>query len=85
MLPFATGSLPSNRLAMPEREKDWRSLLTPREYEVACLVACGLGNKTIAAMLGTAEGTVKFQVHAILVKLGASNRRDLAARLARFV
>ena len=50
---------------------------TPREWEVARLVARGLGNKEIARMLGTTPSTVKVQVHSVLKKLGASKRSDL--------
>jgi DNA-binding NarL/FixJ family response regulator len=62
---------------MQNSEQDWHSLLTPREWEVARLVARGLGNKEIAQMLGTSPSTVKVQVHSVLKKLGASKRSDL--------
>jgi DNA-binding NarL/FixJ family response regulator len=48
--------------------------LTPREYQVAMLVARGLSNKQVARQLGVSEGTVKLHVHNILLKLGAKNR-----------
>jgi DNA-binding NarL/FixJ family response regulator len=51
--------------------------LTPREYQVAMLVARGLTNKEIAHRLGVTEGTVKLHVHNILRKLGARNRYAL--------
>jgi DNA-binding NarL/FixJ family response regulator len=66
---------------MQNPQQDWRSLLTPREREVARLVAHGFGNKEIAQMLGTAPGTVRYQVHCVLAKLGVSTRRDIAARI----
>lgn len=56
-------------------------MLTPREREVASLMARGLGNKEIARVLGTATGTVRFQVHCVLKKLGMSTRLDLMVRL----
>jgi DNA-binding NarL/FixJ family response regulator len=58
-------------------QKDWHSLLTPRELEIAHLVARGLSNKEIAQMLGTSPGTVKLQVRRVLQKLGVSKRGDL--------
>lgn len=48
--------------------------LTPREVEVLGLVARGLGNKEVGAILGTAPGTVKAHVQSILSKLGAKDR-----------
>ena len=54
-------------------------LLTPREHEVAALVAVGFSNKHIARQLQMAEGTVKVHLHNIFEKLGISNRTTLAA------
>lgn len=48
--------------------------LTPREIEVLTLVAQGLANKEIAALLGAAAGTVKIHVQNILAKLDAADR-----------
>jgi two-component system nitrate/nitrite response regulator NarL len=48
--------------------------LTPREDQVAMLVARGLSNKEIACQLGLSGGTVKLHVHNILLKLGATKR-----------
>jgi DNA-binding NarL/FixJ family response regulator len=47
----------------------WWKNLSPREGEVALLVARGLANKGIARELGLSEGTVKQHVHSILLKL----------------
>jgi DNA-binding NarL/FixJ family response regulator len=44
--------------------------LSPREREVALLVARGLANKEIARELGLSNGTVKLHVHKIFLKLG---------------
>jgi DNA-binding NarL/FixJ family response regulator len=49
----------------------WSSALSPREREVALLVARGLANKEIARELGLCEGTVKLHVHSIFLKLRA--------------
>jgi DNA-binding NarL/FixJ family response regulator len=48
--------------------------LTPREYQVAMLVARGLCNKEIARELGLSTGTVKFHMHQIIKKLGVKRR-----------
>ncbi len=53
--------------------------LTPREREVAELLACGLRNKDIAELLGIAVGTVKDHVHSILEKSGLESRAQVAA------
>jgi DNA-binding NarL/FixJ family response regulator len=53
--------------------------LTPREGEVAALVATGLGNKQIATRLGISLPTVKDHVHRILVKTGLPSRAAVAA------
>ena len=50
----------------------WSSILSPREREVALLVARGLANKEIARELGLSEGTVKQHVHSIFQKLQIS-------------
>src|ERR1044071_6279851 len=44
--------------------------LTPREREIAALIADGLSNKEIAARIGLTVGTVKHYVHQILDKTG---------------
>jgi DNA-binding CsgD family transcriptional regulator len=53
--------------------------LTPREWEVAVLVAQGLGNSAIATELTVSTATVKTQVSSAFSKLGIGNRHALAA------
>ena len=53
--------------------------LTPREREVAGLVAAGLRNKDIALALGISVGTVKDHVHRVLDKSGLDGRAAVAA------
>jgi DNA-binding CsgD family transcriptional regulator len=53
--------------------------LTPREREIAGLVAQGLLNKQIAARLGVTTGTVKDHIHNVLEKTGLPNRAAVAA------
>ena len=48
--------------------------LTPREKQVAQLVADGLQNKAIAGQLGLSTGTVKVYTGAISRTLGIAER-----------
>lgn len=52
--------------------------LTSRELEVLRMVAKGLGNKEIAAVLNIAEVTVKLHVSHVLEKLHAKDRTQAA-------
>jgi len=51
--------------------------LTPREKDIARLVAQGLTNKEIAAQLFLSEGTVRNNIVVIMEKLEVSNRTQL--------
>ena len=53
--------------------------LSPRESEVAALVAEGRTNKEIAAALYLSERTAQNHVQHILTKLGLANRTQIAA------
>jgi DNA-binding NarL/FixJ family response regulator len=57
--------------------------LTPREREVATLVARGLTNRQIAANLVIAERTADVHVSNILNKLTLNSRAQLAAWVVR--
>ncbi|MDI1476242.1 response regulator [Polyangium sp. y55x31] len=57
--------------------------LTPREREVALLVAQGLLNKQIAAELGAAEKTIKVHRGRVMEKLGAESLADLVRLVDR--
>jgi DNA-binding CsgD family transcriptional regulator len=57
--------------------------LSPREREIAELVVAGASNPEIAQTLFLARKTVERHVTHILAKLGARNRVELAALLAR--
>ncbi|MFC5382021.1 response regulator [Aquipuribacter nitratireducens] len=52
--------------------------LTPREKDVAAVVARGLTNQEIAAELHLSLGTVKFHLQSLLQKLPARNRVEIA-------
>ena len=56
-----------------------RLQLTPREREVAGLIADGLTNRQIAARLFIAERTVDTHVGRVMAKLGCANRAQVAA------
>jgi DNA-binding NarL/FixJ family response regulator len=53
--------------------------LSPREREVAALVALGLTNRQVAAELAISPATVERHVANILVKLGGRSRAQVAA------
>jgi len=52
--------------------------LTPREGEIARLVAEGLSNRQISAQLNLSEHTIKNCLHRVYEKVGVSNRVELA-------
>jgi DNA-binding NarL/FixJ family response regulator len=53
--------------------------LSPRERQVAALVADGLSNREIAERLVLSERTAQNHVQHILGKLGFANRAQIAA------
>jgi DNA-binding NarL/FixJ family response regulator len=57
--------------------------LTPRERDVARLVARGLTNKQIGAELVISHGTVMVHIKHILGRLGMSSRTQIAAWFAQ--
>jgi DNA-binding CsgD family transcriptional regulator len=59
------------------------SLLTPREYEVAELIADGLSNQQIAERLVLTPGTVANHVAHVLAKLQLESRVHVAVEVVR--
>ncbi len=57
--------------------------LTDRETEVLRLLATGLSNRDIAAVLFVAESTIKTHVEHIICKIGVSDRVQAAVWAAR--
>jgi DNA-binding NarL/FixJ family response regulator len=57
--------------------------LTPREREVAALVARGLTNRRVSAELSISERTAANHVAKILRKLGLSSRTQIASWAAQ--
>lgn len=58
--------------------------LTPRERQVAELVAKGKANREVAAALSISEGTVKIHLHTIYSKLEVDNRTAFAIIFTRW-
>ena len=63
----------------PARPAPCFDALSPRQREVAALVATGLRNQDVALALGISVGTVKDHVHAILSRTGLDSRAAVAA------
>lgn len=57
--------------------------LTERQQDIFRLILAGCSNKEIARELGVLEGTVKVHVRAVMQKLGAKNRTQVAVAAAR--
>jgi len=79
--------LPQERSARPPEHArapamSGGGLLTPRELEVARLVARGRSNKQIAAELVISQRTAEGHVERILAKLGFTSRAQVAAWIA---
>lgn len=58
-------------------------LLSPREQEIARMIARGLPNKTIAAVLEISSWTVGTYLRRMFAKLHVSSRAALVAKLAQ--
>lgn len=57
-------------------------LLTPRQQEIAKLIASGLTNEEIGNQLFLASGSVANHIERILLRLGATRRTQIAAWIA---
>jgi DNA-binding NarL/FixJ family response regulator len=76
----ATARLPAPYRLSPRRAAAARyGGLSPREREVAALIARGLTNRQIAEALVLSEGTVENYVQRIMGKLGFNRRAQIAA------
>jgi len=65
-------------LAREAGARDVATRLTPRELEIALLIAQGFSNKAVAARLSISEGTAKLHLHHVYEKLGLEGRVALA-------
>jgi non-specific serine/threonine protein kinase len=78
---FSAARAPQRAMAPPPPPRG--SVLTPREHEVAGLVAEGLSNARIAERLEIAPGTARIHVERILGKLGFTSRVQIAGLVLR--
>ena len=60
-----------------------RVMLSPREKEIVRLVAKGLPNKAIAAVLDISYWTIGTHIRRIFAKLGVSSRAEMVAHAMR--
>jgi DNA-binding NarL/FixJ family response regulator len=76
-------ALEEKRPAVPSSaEKPSSAELTPRESEIAGLVAQGLSNRDIASRLVVSQRTAETHVEHVLMKLGFTSRTQIAAWVA---
>jgi DNA-binding NarL/FixJ family response regulator len=77
--------VPAEMPAIPDGSLDQEgvSRLTNRQRDIFRLLLQGCSNKEIARRLGVLEGTVKVHVRAMMQKLGARNRTQIAILAAR--
>ena len=71
------------RRVLPVEPRKGDSLLTPREREVAALVAQGMSSKDVAAKLVISRRTVDVHVEHIFAKLGFNSRTQIATWVAQ--
>src|SRR5215472_9451500 len=69
-------------LALRLRRPSPMSLLSPREQEIARMVAQGYANKTIASVLEISSWTVASHLRRIFMKLQVSSRAAMATSLS---
>ena len=71
--------------SLPTLDVRRSGVVSPREAEVAALVATGLTNRQIAGKLHLSERTVDAHVEHIMNKLGYRSRAQIAAWIARSI
>jgi len=59
--------------------------LTPRELEIALLIASGYCSKVIARRLGISAHTVRAHIERVFAKLDVHKRAELIARMAQLL
>ena len=69
-------------VAALEQARPWYVPLTPREAEIAVLVAAGLSTAEIARHFGRSKRTLEMRIVCILEKLYVAKRSDIAAWVA---
>ncbi len=68
---------------LPEADDRQQAEMTPRQRDVAAILATGVGNKAIAAALGISTHTVRTHLEAIFQTLNVNTRAQAAVRLSR--
>lgn len=81
ILEFLEDGLPVSRARRPEGPAE----LTPRQLQVAALVAEGMTNRQIAQRLGIEERSAEGHVERIRLRLGVTSRAQVAAWWGRRV
>ncbi|USD37930.1 MULTISPECIES: response regulator [Ferrimonas] len=76
-----TERLQAYLLSSNEESDGWWQELTPREQEIARLIAEGMSNKILAEKLFISEGTVKVHVKNLLRKTDCRSRVELAVKV----
>jgi non-specific serine/threonine protein kinase len=76
---LANVTVPASGPTDEDVRDEQRSPLTPREREVAALIARGCSNRQIAAALVISPHTAERHVERILAKLNCSSRAEIAA------
>lgn len=66
---------------LPPKPPGMQVMLSPREQEIARMVAKGYPNKTIAAVLDISSWTVGTHLRRIFAKLGVGSRAAMVAKL----
>jgi non-specific serine/threonine protein kinase len=80
---LADAAEPASDPSAGDPDPEQSSPLTPREREVAALIARGHSNREIAAALVISPHTAERHVEHILAKLDASSRAEVAAWTVR--
>jgi DNA-binding CsgD family transcriptional regulator len=87
-LAIRCGSRPQHRVGPEEEESghsesnpDRPTPLSPRELEIARMVAKGYANKSIATVLDISSWTVSSHLRRIYIKFGVTSRAAMVARL----
>jgi predicted ATPase/DNA-binding NarL/FixJ family response regulator len=62
-----------------DRDRPQQAALTPRERQVASLVASGRTNRQIGRVLGISEKTAEVHLHHVMSKLDVRSRAEVAA------
>jgi predicted ATPase/DNA-binding NarL/FixJ family response regulator len=76
-LAVASGTAPAD--PEPDPDRPGQVPLTPRERQVAALVASGRTNRQIGRVLGISEKTAEVHLHHVMSKLDVRSRAEVAA------